>query len=511
MMSFNLTEQTWIPVVSKDFQLKEVSLIELFETWSAYKEIRGDNPPTTLAIYRLLLAILHRAYDGPRNEEHWEEIDQDNGEKAIVYLQNHADCFDLLDPKRPFMQDITLTQDAAAEIYQAHVLHGNNTSTVFCHEHQWSGASLSMAEAARLVLRLHWFDVGGRKTGTSVSAGVIPTMDAANVLVRGKTLKETLMLNLMQYSPKQEIPSVVKGEDLPSWEREPMTATERIPNGYIDYLTFQWRRVRLFCEDNRAVNVAFHGGDRIPKGGDASQWECGVAYNKSKKGLFTVRLNLSRSLWRDSAAFLQSSDEGKRPRILEWVAELQGEDLADKRLNLQVIGLSVDNAKPLGWSSEEFSAPMIYLKQKKLWEALDTAIKAANNYQNVFRSFKGSPYAVLAEVLKYGDAGKLAKTLDGESRYWATLDRAFPELLFDLPDDHQTGADGIQVYGNQRLKEWTNTIQKAATEAFTESIASIRNYEARAASLRSLSYHLAVLRGDIDPKAKRQAKTSKVA
>jgi len=319
------------------------------------------------------------------------------------------------------------------------------------------------------------------------------------------------MLNLMQYSPKQEIPSVVKGEDLPSWEREPMTATERIPNGYIDYLTFQWRRVRLFCEDNRAVNVAFHGGDRIPKGGDASQWECGVAYNKSKKGLFTVRLNLSRSLWRDSAAFLQSSDEGKRPRILEWVAELQGEDLADKRLNLQVIGLSVDNAKPLGWSSEEFSAPMIYLKQKKLWEALDTAIKAANNYQNVFRSFKGSPYAVLAEVLKYGDAGKLAKTLDGESRYWATLDRAFPELLFDLPDDHQTGADGIQVYGNQRLKEWTNTIQKAATEAFTESIASIRNYEARAASLRSLSYHLAVLRGDIDPKAKRQAKTSKVA
>ena len=327
------------------------------------------------------------------------------------------------------MQDITLTQDAAAEIYQAHVLHGNNTSTVFCHEHQWSGASLSMTEAARLVLRLHWFDVGGRKTGTSVSAGVIPTMGAANVLVRGQTLKETLMLNLMQYNPKQEMPSVVRGEDLPSWEREPMTATERIPNGHIDYLTFQWRRVRLFCEDNRAVNVAFHGGDRLPKSIDASQWECGVAYNKSKKGLFTVHLNLSRSLWRDSAAFLQSSEAGKRPRILEWVAELQGEDLADKRLNLQVIGLSVDNAKPLGWSSEEFSAPMIYLKQKKLWEALDTAIKAANNYQNVFRSFKRSPYAVLAEVLKYGDAGKLAKTLDGESRYWATLDRAFPELL----------------------------------------------------------------------------------
>jgi CRISPR system Cascade subunit CasA len=505
-MPFNLLTESWIPVVSKDFQLKEISLVELFQSWEFYKEIRGDNPPTTLAIYRFLLAILHRAYQGPTDEDHWEEIYEDDGEKAIAYLNDHSGCFDLFHPERPFMQDATLTQDAAAEIYQAHVLHGNNTSTVFCHEHQWSGASLSIAEAARLVLRLHWFDVGGRKTGSSISAGVIPTMDAANVLVRGKTLKETLMLNLMQYNPVKEIPSVVNGEDLPSWEREPTKAVERIPNGYIDYLTYQWRRVRLFIETNQVVNVAFHGGDRIPKNIDSSQWECGVAYNKNKKGLFTVRLNLSRSLWRDSAAFLQSSEVGKRPRIVEWVAELQDEDLADKRLSLQVLGLSVDNAKPLGWSSEDFSAPIIYLKEKKLWETLVIAIKAAEDHQNVFRSFRGSPYHALAEVLKYGDAGALAKTLDGESRYWTALDRAFPELLFKLPNDHETGADGITNYGNTELVRWTQTLQKAAKDAFTESIASIRNYEARAAALRSLSYHLAVLRGNIDPESKAKVK-----
>jgi len=508
-MTFNLLHKPWIPVVSQDFQLKEISLLELCESWESYKEIRGDNPPTTLAIYRFLLAILHRAYAGPRDEDHWEEIYEDDGQKAIDYLNDHADCFDLLHPKRPFMQDPTLTQDVAAEIYQAHVLHGDNTSTVFCHEHQWSGSSLSISEAVRLVLRLHWFDVGGRKTGSSISAGVIPTMDAANVLVRGKTLKETLMLNLMQYNPKQEIPCVVTGDDLPSWEREPSSAVERSPNGYIDYLTYQWRRVRLFFESDRAVNVAFHGGDRIPKTVDTSQWECGVAYHKTKKGLFTVRLNLSRSLWRDSTAFLQSSDAGARPRIVDWVAQLQDEELADKRLSLQVIGFSVDNAKPLGWSSEDFSAPMIYLKEKPLWEALVIAVKAAEDHQNVFRSFKSSPYHALAEVLKYGDAGALAKALDGESRYWAALDRSFPELLFKLPDDHETGADGITVYGNKQLPEWTETIQKAATDAFTESIASIRNYEARAAALRSLSYHLAVLRGDVDPKAKRQSKAKK--
>ena len=510
-MAFNLIHEPWIPVVSPDFQLKKVSLLELFESWETQKEIRGDNPPTTFALYRFLLAILHRAYWGPKNIDHWKAIEEDNGQEAITYLTKHADCFDLLHLEHPFMQDATLTQDAAAEIYQAHVLHGNNTSTVFCHEHQWSDSSLSLSEAARLVLRLHWFDVGGRKTGSSISAGVIPTMDAANVLIRGKTLKETLLLNLMQYNPENEIPSVVNGEDLPYWERKPVAAGERIPNGYIDYLTYQWRRVRLFVEEDRAVNIAFHGGNRLPKGVDASQWECGVAYRKTKKGLFTVRLNLSRSLWRDAAAFLQSSDVGERPRIVNWVAKLRKRKLADQRLTFQVLGLSVDNAKPLGWSSEDFSAPIIYLKEKPLWEALVSAIKAAEDHQNVFRSFKGSPYYALAEVLKYGDAGALAKTLDGESRYWAALDRAFPELLFKLPNDYETMSDGTITYGNQQLRVWTDTLQKVATEAFTNSIASIRNYEARAAALRLLSYHLAVLRGDIDPKSKRKSKNKKAS
>ena len=512
-MSFNLTTEKWMPVVSQNFQLQENSLIELFENWNTIQEIQGDNPPTTLAIHRFLLAVLHRAYQGPKDIDHWEEIEHDDGQKAIAYLKAHADCFDLRHPERPFLQDANITQDAAAEIYQAHVLHGNNTSTVFCHDHQWSSASLSISEAARLVLRLHWFDVGGRKTGSSVSAGVIPTMDAANVLVRGQSLKETLLLNLMQYNPKKEIPSVVNGDDLPTWEREPAAALERIPNGYIDYLTYQWRRVRLFFEQDRAVNVAFHGGDRIPKGVDASQWECGVAYNKTKKGLLKLRLNHERSLWRDSTAFLQSSDVGHRPQIISWVSQLQAEELTETHLRIQVLALSIDpkiQAKPLGWSSEEFSVPVSYLTDRPLWEALSVAIKdAESHYKQVFRIFEGSPYKVLAKILKHGDAGALAKALNGESRYWVVLDQVFPKLLFDLPSDHETMADGVTYYGNRILPEWTKTIQQVATDAFTESIAAIRNYEARAAALRSLNYQLAKLRGDIKPKGKKKSSKKK--
>lgn len=506
--SFNLIQELWIPVVSQDWQRREVSLVELFQTWKTLREIQADNPPTTLALYRFLLAILHRAYQGPTDEAHWEQIRDDDGKRAIAYLQEKQDCFDLLHPERPFLQDAALTTDMAAEIYQAYVVHGNNTSTVFCHEHQWSGGSLPISAAARLALRLHLFDVGGRKTGSPISAGVIPTMDAANVLVRGKTLKETLLLNLMHYNPDQGMPSVVHGEDLPAWEREPKPAAERIPAGYIDYLTYQWRRVRLFFENGQAVKVAFHAGDRLPK--DVSPTECGIAYTKTKKGIFTVRLNLRRSLWRDSAVFLQSSDAGSCPRIIEWLAELQEEDLIDDRLNLQILGLTVDNAKPLGWTSEQFSAPVTYLKERPLWEALVRSLQVTEEHQQVFRAFQGSPYHALAKELNHPDASSFAKSLDGESLYWATLDRVFQPLLANLANDKTIDGNGT-TYGNKVLPAWLSIVQQAAKDAFTESITSIRNYQARAVALRSLDYQLRKLRGEDSGQSGKTKKSKKAA
>jgi CRISPR system Cascade subunit CasA len=510
MMTFNLIDQPWISVVSQDWQRREVSLTELFETWKTLREIQADNPPTTLAIYRLLLAILHRAYQGPKNVDHWEEIQQDDGKKAIAYLNQWRDRFDLFHPEYPFMQDVEIDEKDAGEVYLASVLHGNNTSTVFCHEHQWSSAALSIPEAARLVLRLHNFDTGGRKTGATDSAAVLPLMDAANVIVRGEHLHETLLLNLMEYDPARDKPSVVIGDDLPCWESKYQKPKEHIPAGYIDYLTYQWRRVKLFSQDEQVIKVALHPGDRVPKNISTSQWECGVAYTKTKKGLMTVRLNSSRSLWRDSAVFLQSSDEvSSRPRIVDWVAILKAEEgLIESDIHLQIFGLNVDNAKPLGWSGHQFAAPLIYLTDKSLWQGLSRAIAIAEDHQQVFRAFRGSPYHALAEALNNNDAGSFASSLDGESRYWATLDRVFQELLQALPQDKTEDGNGI-TYGNTQLPEWTKTVQKAARDAFTESIAAIRNYEARAKALRALEWKLADLRASPEQKSERKAKAAK--
>lgn len=509
-MSFNLIDQPWIPVTMPDFQIQEVSLIQVFQTWENLRDIQADNPPTTLAIYRFLLAILHRAYNGPRNADHWEEIFQDNGKGVIAYLQEQLNRFDLLHPEQPFMQDTALPLDKAVPIYAIHTM---STSEVFSHEHEWSGYSISLPQSARLLVRLQGVDITslrafyvGQSSGNR-SAVNTPTINAANVLVRGNTLKQTLLFNLMRYDSASEMPSVVTGEDLPAWENINGYAgkpQKTVPVGYVSYLTFPWRRLRLFPDGNQVSKLAITMGNSLPDTVSPQQWECGVAYREDKP----VRLSLSKQLWRDADTFLLTAEKQHRPRIVDWLAELRREDLINSVVTLQISGLNADKAKPLGWIWEQFSAPIQYVTDADLAQTLKIAITIAESHQQVFRSFKGSPYFALAEALKNGDAGSLAKALDGESRYWATLGRKFPELLDALPQDSQTGADGITRYGFQELPAWTQAVQTAARQAFTESIASIRNYQARAAALRTLEWKLADLRASPEEKEAKKAKAA---
>lgn len=131
-------------------------------------------------------------------------------------------------------------------------------------------------------------------------------------------------------------------------------------------------------------------------------------------------------------------------------------------------------------------------------------------HQQVFRSFQGSAYHALAKALNHPDAGSFAKSLDGESRYWTTLDREFQPLLTELAADKTVGGMGT-TYGNQILPKWQKTVQDAAKTAFTESIASIRNYQARAMALRSLDYQLRKLRGEDTGQSKKSKKAKTAA
>lgn len=512
-MTFNLIDECWIPVVSQDWRRFEVSLVELFATWETLREIQADNPPTTLAIYRFLLAILHRAYQGPKNVDHWEEIQQDNGKGAIAYLEKWRDRFDLFHPEFPFMQDMALSESLANEVYALHMMQGDNTSTVFSHEHQWSGYSILLSQAARLLIRLQTVDISSPRQNYpapemgSKNTKATLTINAANVFLRGSDLRETLLLNLMRYDPLSEIPSVVIGDDLPCWETnyagKPKVDKGAVPpNGYISYITYPWRRLRIFAVNNKVDRLSITKGNELPESINHSQWECNIAFRDGKP----VRLSSTRQLWRDSHSFLQTAETSHRPRIIDWLAELRAENLVGDLIHLQIFGMRADKAKPEAWSIEQFSVPTCYVFDRELAQTLKIAIDIAENHKQVFSWSEYSPYGHLSKSLKKNKDS--LPSLDGASRYWATLDRTFQALLQALPLDKTEDGNGI-TYGTVQLPEWTKTVQKAARDAFTDSIASIRNYEARAKALRSLEWKLADLRASPEEKAEKKAKSAK--
>jgi CRISPR system Cascade subunit CasA len=501
-MSFNLLQEPWIPVVKDNWEYQELSLLDFFRTWQTLKEIQADNPPTTLAIYRLLLAIMHSAYQGPKNIDDWEKIQLDDGKIAIEYLEKWHDRFDIFHPEYPFMQDLALTEDKAVPIFALHTM---STSTVFSHEHEFSGYAISLPEAARLLVRLQSVDITSlrafypKQTSGNRSAVNTPTINNANVLIVGRNLKSTLMLNLMQYDVGHDLatnkptPLMQGTRDLPSWEVSYAgKPTSSIPNAYISYLTYPWRRLNLFRRGDLVDRIAITMGNSI--NGPFNQWECGLAFKDDKP----IRISPKRQLWRNSHSFIRSADKESCPQIVDWVAKLAAEGLVNKLINLQIFGMCADKAKPLAWSVDRLPVPTIYLQDKKLSQRLKDAVDFAEDHRQIFAAFRGSPYQVLAEVLKNNEAGNLASALDGESRYWSTLDPIFLKLLEELTDDKDKIED--------KFSAWKKAVQKAASNAFTDSIESIRNYEARAKALQVLGWKLADLRLTPVEREERKAK-----
>lgn len=108
--SFNLIEKPWIPCLTFDGERVELGLQDSLVQAHELREIYGDTPLETAALYRLLLVVLHRVF-GPRNSSDWIKMwrrrQQGFDSSALdAYLQHWHHRFDLFDQEHPFFQVI---------------------------------------------------------------------------------------------------------------------------------------------------------------------------------------------------------------------------------------------------------------------------------------------------------------------------------------------------------------------------------------------------------------------
>jgi CRISPR system Cascade subunit CasA len=246
--SFNLVDQPWIPCTDLNGRSRTLSLSELMMRAHELIAIHCQNPLTEAAMLRVLLAAIHRAVDGPRTSSDWKALYKTGkfDDRIPQYLNNWKSRFDLFSPENPFYQTAGLQvidkNENPSPLSVVNIIMGRssgNNKTLFDHTTDDTRVQVSPAEAANILLTAQMFSLQGLNRKTTNLFGYQQSflnsvlVNGILIALSGKSLFETLMLNLLVYSDNQPIPNTPA--DCPVWERADRGETKAvIPKGYLD-------------------------------------------------------------------------------------------------------------------------------------------------------------------------------------------------------------------------------------------------------------------------------------
>lgn len=446
-MTYDLLIEPWIPVQTPTGQTEHVGLLDLFRRAHELKALLPETPDIASGLYRMLLAILHRAYDGPRNlKKEWRAIwdhGRFDGDRIGPYLTKWRSRFDLWDSNHPFLQDPTIPLDPSEDADSVSRLfveraQGNNP-TLFDHTLDEERPVIDTATAARRLIGSQTMALGGRIAGAAASALANPFAASVTFIVLGDTLFHTLALNLLVYDGKQPIPSSAK--DLPSWERDIAEAKSRGAEGYLDLVTWRPRRYRLVPGDGAGRTVA-----GVIAAGEADRFVAEevrdpfAAYRVSESaGYLPLRMDPDRALWRDSFPFFAGDgDWGRTPANINQAGSLVVDGVIPRSqlLRVMAVGFATDKAKKRMGRSETLPIPAGLLADPGTVPMVQQALIRSDEVGKALRS---SAFVAARSSLAAGERtpdtseiGKLADSAGSQAVYWSRAGEAFPKLLLDL-------------------------------------------------------------------------------
>lgn len=504
--SFDLVSRPWLPVQRLDGSTVELSLRDVFAQAGKVRRLVGDLPTQEFALLRLLLAVLHDAVDGPDDTEAWAELwESDEPFRAVPeYLERHRDRFDLLHPHHPFFQVADLHTEKNEMGPLNRIVADVPNGDPFFSMRQPGLEELSLAEAARWLVHVHAFDLSGIKSGVvgdprvkggkGYPQGVGWAGNLGGVFAEGKTLRETLLLNLI--SGDNDFLQAEKN-DRPAWRRPPSgpepiepDLDEPRPSGPRDLYTWQSRRVRLHAADGVVTGAVLAYGDPLPVHNKHQRepmtgWRLSAPQAK-KLGLPQVYMprqhDPSRAAWRGLGALLgdrgrgsESSEQRQEaeallpPRVVEWLARLANEEFLPRHglLRTRIVGAQYGTQQSVidEIVDDAIVLPVVLLHEDRpeygraAVDAVadaDEAVKALGNLAgNLARAVGSVPEPAVDTARDLGFAA-----LDGPYRQWlrGLADSTDPDLS---RGDWQVTVSGIvRDLGRQLL----NSTGPAAAE-----------------------------------------------
>ena len=435
------------------------------------RSVSADVPPTSVAILRLLLAVLHRNY-GPEDGVAWLKIwknGQFDAGKLQAYFDQWYPCFDLFHPDKPFFQkrDLAISERPIDSLLM-HKASGD-AATLFDHSTEFKGKFFTAAAAAQALVTVQSFGLAGL---CNPSMGLVytdaPCARGMVLFLSGETLFETLMLNLVPYAfqglqTNEEI-------DRPAWESDDPFIPYRVqPLGCVDLLTWQSRRIQLIPE--RMDGVLGVRQVRVSPGLslEPSFINPMYSYYQTQRDTKYLRFHEARGVWRDSAVLLDcQSPDRSAARAIQWVSRLIDKGLFSRTvLKVTAMGMDTDPGKQkvFSYRNETVSFSTDYFSNPALTGMLQTALEQAEETNRMLWAALNKLGTVI--LLSAADVAEaplqisprniqsLYQHWGSELFFWDKIKNYFDQLLTLLVKDE-----------TKAIQYWKEAVQKVAWQSF---------------------------------------------
>ncbi|MGW3312071.1 type I-E CRISPR-associated protein Cse1/CasA [Streptomyces sp. NPDC001073] len=494
----DLVQHSWLSAVGLDGDVRELGLLELLV--DSHRIRRLDVPVPTMMAALLRQALLPVALDAlgtPRSRREWKarfdrgRFSSEEADRLTYYLtERYGDRFKLYDTERPFGQVAGLTAlsgDTKSSILLVPSAASGNNVPIFSGLTEADHLDLTSVQAALWLMHAQCWDTAAIKTGAvgdpqakagkTVGNPTGPLGQLGVILLTGRTLYETLLLN----SPI--LPDGLEPTDRPQWAWDERPAalgwkspagpewSARSAGGLLDLLTFQSRRIKLIAEETeggpRVRQVVVCAGDRLAQ---TPQTEPHTAWNhtvKPKSGQLPRRPRRhvsGRAAWQGLGALLALAlpEEGDGPYtslLLRQVSDLRGDEVlpADFPLGVETSGLEYGNQSAVVENAigDSLPLPVASLMAEDDWlrAALLECVGQADQTGRALDSL----HAGLRRAAG-GDPLPRDKGERPSARFLHTVDRSMRRLLAGL----RTMGDDYDLL-EQAQQAWELTLFQAAS------------------------------------------------
>ncbi len=486
--TFDLRTEPFLPCLHRDGQVREYSLTDVLTRAHNLLELACDTPLQTVAVLRLLLAVLYRALPMEDDkEEQWAALwrQETLPIQAITdYLNAQGDGFDLFHPTRPFMQVAGLTTTHSASIAMLARASVGNNGSIFDNYATDSPSTCKPAQAARLLLTAQAFALGfGRMADAEINGQPLPrpyskdaiALRGVTLFLSGDSLRQTLLLNMPPLSSDAE-------DALPPWEQpDPLADLDRVgkdgkrvsvpARSIVERYGWRSRMIRLLPDEDGLVRRVYFTQGRDADKNEGDPMKVFVS-GKKEEGRYALGLNADKAAWRDLQTYLLPN-KGNDTAILRFAGGLvryennpQGPLEPTDPCGLNVVGLATDPGKAgkfLLWRHDRMSLPAALLALGTLRGVLETGMGDAEGVADTLRQ---RLYRVAFRFLPPDgnpdpkDIANLMEALDPRPAFWARLETRFAHFVVGLK---------AQDTADAALAVWRQDVEREAKLALRES------------------------------------------